>query len=355
MNIQRQNPAKPAETAQAPQESLRHRRFYPNTHELCDYLESVLDLGLVARVTNRVDEDGMVMVDVQVYATDVNIESGAVEHWWPKPEGWATVHRSRATWDEIPAILNDSRWGTHHVRAYCLGLSDDDSRMVTDTGYAWYFEFSDVLMDEAHSSLFAFIPSATGAAAGTALGPDTHLTDRARLLLWLCLRRISEDISFSLEFADEDSVVRDDLVLMVGTQPASWWTQMGTAASQLSDAARRGDIDAITPRTPAERVLITLALRPAYLRAAWEDMSALGMRWLYDSLPPPTRNEGWDGLWVELTGDAAGRLLWRRHEAGEDVDTALALYRRAAGGCPPGSWHGSGSTKCHHLRAVVPS
>lgn len=166
------------------------------------------------------------------------------------------------------------------------------------------------------------------------------LTVRTRMLLWLSLRNIAGDLEMLVaDWDDWESQVRDDMPAIVRDQPREWWAQMSRSADRLCDAARRGAIDELEPRKPAEEALISLATRTDYVDWARDTVADYGLRPVSDKLPATEDDEVWEEILGQLTGDTDIEMLWSSQLAHQADPTAVMNQFLGMGDYRPQAWH----------------
>jgi len=69
------------------------------------------------------------------------------------------------------------------------------------------------------------------------------------------------------------------------------------------EAARRGDLEALVPRTPAEEALISLATRTGYVDWAKDGLEMDSRQEMSNRLPEADDDEIWDETLGSLAGD----------------------------------------------------
>lgn len=312
--------------------------FDEYSSDLVRYLESAMDLSLQVLVQNSIDENGFVRFDVTVLSGDREVEPGDIGSWW-QTEGRARVtERVHPSPADLADALSDERWQTREARAYWLWMIDRDEGEDDPESYSataeWVVEFLDVeLSPLTNFRIFVNSDDPEFEEAGV-------LTVRTRFLLWNALSDMSVDLdSLTSDWSEWESSVKEDMPLMVQSQPREWWREMYRSAQRLCTAARLGRWDELVPRTPAEEALISLATRVEYVEAARERINLTGLAGQYESLPASEEDEIWDEVLGALTGDVDIEIVWSAESfARTDPDDEVNRYL-GMGDYRPEAWH----------------
>ena len=312
--------------------------FGEYSSDLALHLESAMNLSLQVLVKNSIDENGFVSFDVTVLSGDREVEPGDIGSWWETEESAEVTARLHPSPVDLADAFRDDRWQTCEARAYWLWIierdeSDDDPDSYSATA-EWVVEFLDVeLCPLANFRIFVKNDDPEVEDAGV-------LTVRTRFLLWNALSDISVDLdSLTNDWSEWESSVKEDMPLMVQSQPREWWREMSRSAERLCTAARVGRWDELVPRTPAEEALISLATRTEYVEAARERINTTGLAGQYESLPDSGEDEIWDEILGALTGDGDIEIVWSaesfdRTDPDDEVNRYLGM-----GDYRPEAWH----------------
>lgn len=104
-------------------------------------------------------------------------------------------------------------------------------------------------------------------------------------------------------------------------------------------SARRGAIDELVPRTPAEEALIYLATRPGYVGAARDHIDLFNLGQIFDALPVAEDDEKWEEVLGDLTSDVDIERFWMSNSQGQE-DPANPINRYLGmGDYRPQAWH----------------
>jgi hypothetical protein len=318
-------------TDDVPMVMLREVWFDSGSEDLANAARAAMELGLQFIFDNELDEEGRVWVRGRLLSDEREAETDDVDRWWPAPEDAQVVHRIYPNPAELDAALQDPRWHTRRARGFWLWMKDSSD---ADTRVAeWVIEFLDADLDP-ERNFDVFVRADEN---NDDLG---FLTERTRFLLWMALRFIAGDLdSFTCDWPEWESAVRDDMPSFLRDQPQAWWRSMYRSADRLCEAARRGDRAGLVPRTPAEEALIYLASRTDYVEAAGDLMRDLELSDDFAALPKHEYDEVWDEILGELTGDVDIEALWApggelRADPADELNKILGM-----GDYRPEAWH----------------
>lgn len=315
-----------------PMTVLRHYYFTEPLHDLVVHAGSAMDLGLQVLIVNGIEDRGAVEFDVALLSDDVELMPDELDGWWPVPSGKTIAARIHPSPKDLADVFRDPRWETNEARAYWVWIKDSNDEDYGATA-EWVVEFFDQPL-EADSNFRVFVPDD--------LDEDERgfLAPRNRFILWLALWNMSTDLDeLVVSWDDHDSIVRRDMPELVRSQSREWWREMFRSVGRLGEAARRGALDELVPRTPAEEALISLATRSDYTDWAEDLMNDMELRHVYEALPVCEEDGEWHEVLGDLTGDVDVQILWTprlaHHADPEDPtnkDLGIGDYR-------PKSWH----------------
>jgi hypothetical protein len=176
---------------------------------------------------------------------------------------------------------------------------------------SWIVEFFDAPLNPEQNFL-VFMPN------GLDELDRGFLTARTRFLLWLSLGNMAADLDglVSESWGVGESIVKDDMPRMVQDQSREWWESMRVSAERLCEAARRGEIEELEPRTPAEEALIYLATQVEYVAWARDTLEMDGRKNAFEALPASSDDEEWGEILPQLTGDVDIEMLWHNELVG---------------------------------------
>lgn len=315
-----------------PMTLLRESFFSDDVTELVMQANAAVDLGLQFVIENSIDEDGGLDFTAKLLSGDQQVAPQDMSGWWAPPQSHPLLERFHPHPQDLIAAFSDSRWETHVGRAYWMWIEDDNRGGVSSATATWVVEFFDLrLSPDTNFRVFLEEDGLDEESRG-------YLTVRNRFLLWLSLWNIAVDLDGMLSM-EIDSMVRDDLPRSVGEQPRAWWEAMRESADRLCDAARRGAVSDLEPRTVAEEALIALATRSDYVEWAIDGLDMDDRRQVFDSLPHSPEDGEWGEILPDLTGDTDIEMLWQHSLDGiANPDDPTNKYL-GMGDYRPESWH----------------
>lgn len=309
--------------------------FFEGATDIAREANAALDLGLGFVVENVLAADGKIEFNTTLLSGDRETTAAEQGRWWAIPPGWNVTERLHLDAPDLETVLNDPRWETRHGRVYWLWIRDDveaDADHWSATA-RWVVEFFDApLAPDRNWQIF--LPTEYAAEE------RGFLTERNRFILWISLSNISADLDgLCADGMEWDSLVRDDMPDLVHDQPLPWWIAMAKSADRLCEAARRGAIDELVPRTPAEEALICLAVRRGYVDWARDTIRAQNLEDQVKALPTAVDDDVWEEILGDLTGDVDVEALWWRDRKGiEDPDDPVNRHL-GMGDYRPQAWH----------------
>ncbi|OJV60321.1 MAG: hypothetical protein BGO38_01285 [Cellulomonas sp. 73-145] len=309
------------------------REYWSGPGDLAEEFRSAITLGLMLVVTNQAS-DGEVEFRSALYDQDVEVPYSPAPQWLPVPDGMALVDRSYPTEEELSAAFADPRWTTLHSRAFWVWVQEEghpDSASVEIV-----VEHFDRALD-VREAFRQFQVDDDG-------DPESRgpLTVRNRFDLYCTLLAMTADLDTLVSDwkHSPDSVVRDDMPLVVHDQPRKWWAEVAASTDRLLEASRTGSLVELEPRSVAEEVLLALATRTSYVAWGHDTAELVGVYPPVETLP---RDVEWDGRHEEilphLVGDVDVEMLWDRRldGIGDPSDTVNVILR--IGDLRPAAWH----------------
>lgn len=299
--------------------------------DVTEAADAAVTLGLQLLLTNSLGED----LDVEIHGALLSSDREAMRPddsaWWPLPEGTSVSERVVATTNHT-ALFEDPRWATNNARAFWAWIDEGD-----DTAAAtWIFEFLDTPLD-ADRNFRVFVADHNAGA-----DDDGALTPRNRFVLWRALSAIAADLDGALATDPWDPdmcITFGDMPRITHGQPIEWWARMSTAASELEEAARKGDVARLVPRTVAEEALIALAMRQDWVDVALGTIEDGGFQGAYDSLPRGEMDGDFAEVLPDLTGDTDVEMLWMPSIDGIEDPGIPANDFLGMGDYRPAAWH----------------
>lgn len=177
------------------------------------------------------------------------------------------------------------------------------------------------------------------------------LTPRTRFMLYVSLSNIAADLDVLMadwprraEESTYESMVKDDMPVMVQTQPREWWQQMLDSAERLHEAARLGVGVDLVPRTPAEEALLALATNSGYVDWARDRYDMDDGEWQpqFEALPVcsgPWADYEWGEILGFLTGDVDIETTWMLELDGQEDPADEVNQYLGMGDYRPQAWH----------------
>jgi len=317
-----------------PMHVLREISFTLGSNDAPIQARAAMDAGLQFIITNTLDEDGRVCLEGRLLSDDREVDPDEMDSWWQVPPGLNLLDRLRPDPIDLEQVLRDPRWETHVGRAYWLWVRDEVSEESWTSTTEWVVEFFDApLLPERNFRVFV---------ADDGLDEESRrfITPRTRFVLWMALLNMAVDLDgLLLDWGDHDSIVRGDMPQMVVNQPREWWAQMYKSADRLCEAARRGDLEALAPRTPAEEALISLATRSDYVDWARDTFEMDDRHETFERLPRFPDDETWEEVLGDLTGDTDVEMFWssdadRLADPSDETNAEMGI-----GDYRPRAWH----------------
>jgi hypothetical protein len=312
---------------------LRTYYFSEGSPDLPATAIAAMDVGLQFIVENQLDDEGRVVFEARLMSDEVEVFPSDHRPWWAVPSGVTVTERLQPKPSDLSQALSDERWSTQVARAYWLWIADGDDHNDYEATAEWFVEFLDEPL-EPDRNFRIFIPHEGD------FDERGYLTERNRFELWHSLHNIASDLdSLCADWPDVTSLVRDDMPLSTQSQPLEWWRELRRSADRLTDAARRGQVGDLVPRTVGEEALIYLATRQDYVDFARDTIRDMERQAEFNALAVDEDDGELSEIPPDLTGDSDVAMLWARDQDGIDNQEERTNKLLGLGDLRPQTWH----------------
>lgn len=313
---------------------VRRSTFSQFSHDLAHEAKAAMNVGLQFLISNKVGVSGEIEFDALLMSGDCEVSSGQQIDWWPNPSEASVLSRLHPAPNSLEESFKDPRWETHVGHAYWVWVKDSDDPDEYTSTTEWVVEFLDVPLDpDRNFRVFVAEDNSDDESRG-------FLTVRTRFLLWMALWNMSADLDgLVVDWGDYDSIVRGDMPVAIQGQKREWWRQLHRSCDRLCEAARRGLLHELVPRTVAEEALISLATRSDYVDWARDSVDLHGLHNTLEALPVSEADEVWEEVLGGLTGDVDVEIFWNpvymnRADPADPVNQSMGI-----GDYRPAAWH----------------